>query len=408
MSNDRKTSNDQSTSDERQTSDDRNTSGDRKPDPIAAFHTLMSNDSVTNVFVHHIAQRIERNARAHRYQALGIAVPVVLFILGSIGVFMFDQLVKTTTEAVTADVTRTLTKSLSERIDAGQKTLKETLNASMEERIDKKFEEVNADIEEVKSTVNGETNYLQFALSALALNVSTSFKMSERDAVIAQLERIATSESLTARSEFPDLLEKVVDALAAANQREAIVVIDDLFNGPIEEHPGMTFTLVSHFGERLLGNPLPPARWSEDDIGRFDRYAKAARLGGIPEEALARQILIEFLKADSRKTEIVTEFLKELSTYNPQQKGDFLINVVRYSDPAFWIALDSIQPDHQRIATLALLFIEHYQDELQQYAGDPDVWAYLGQRHDQYRQLGRYELAEAIATLYLNIDMSRL
>ena len=192
---------------------------------------------------------------------------------------------------------------------------------------------INSQIGETKHRLYQEIAYQQLTYMALSLDMKdTGFSNEERDAVVALIKQLAPNREITNRKEFGVILEKIIDTFASANLIVFINEIDDILGERLLAHRGCTITLVSHFGQHLVGDPD-----SANDLHRLEAYAEAAHKFKFPELATLWQLLYKFKAGDLKACPPVDEYIRY--GMNLQQEEDrerFMQSIHTYSDTANW------------------------------------------------------------------------
>ena len=93
-------------------------------------------------------------------------------------------------------------------------------------------------IGDVRSELEMQAAYQQFAYLALSLDIRDRFPDRERDAAMSLLRTVSTSRAITTREEFPVHVEKVIDAFAAANQEHEVDEIESLLESTLSANKG--------------------------------------------------------------------------------------------------------------------------------------------------------------------------
>lgn len=131
---------------------------------------------------------------------------------------------------------------------------------------------IDSQIGATKNRLYQEIAYQQLTYMALSLDMDdTGFTNEERDAILALIKQLTLNKEITNRKDFGVIIEKILDKFASANLVVFINEIDDILGERLLAHEGCTVTLVSHFGQHLVGDPD-----SEKDLHRLEAYAEAA------------------------------------------------------------------------------------------------------------------------------------
>jgi len=215
-----------------------------------------------------------------------------------------------------------------------------------------------------------ESDYLRFVSVALMLEGRTeSFTEGEKNSAMAQLRTIAQYGSLRRRHYFPVYLNKVVEKFVAANLRDEIDEIAELYDREIRESDRLMQSMLAHYGQRLLGSSVGPERWPEKDVESFARYEQAADAQKHPHWAVAFRLVIEFRRNGSKRTPATADLLLGVKHFKlSSQRFAVLRNLVRYSDPAIWMTQTS--PYGMRVATLFQSFLKEHKAECRELLSD--------------------------------------
>ena len=288
-------------------------------DKIQTLDDVLENEQIFQLFVSHISHRVDEITQSRQtrfFQRFSIISGVLFALLAGAAAVYFETIVEARSEAA---------------------------------------------VEAVKS----EALYFRFLNLANSISASTSFSINERDAVLDLLESIANIESLSERPEFPDLLEKTLDALTSAGVTTQVERIDSLFRGEILKNSGIIQTFVLHFGRRLLESRDPPNDWSQSDLDRLGVYIDAARSRNYPEFALPYELMIDFVKAGMVRTEYgEAAFMEVNSDLTEREKDTFVRLVDAYSAPEKLTSQDPPPASLVRLSKIAQKFIDVYGVEL--------------------------------------------
>lgn len=300
-------------------------------DKIQTLDDVLENEQIFQLFVSHISHRVDEITQSRQtrfFQRFSIISGVLFALLAGAAAVYFETIVEARSEAAVRD-----------KLQA----------------------EISSAVEAVKS----EALYFRFLNLANSISASTSFSINERDAVLDLLESIANIESLSERPEFPDLLEKTLDALTSAGVTTQVERIDSLFRGEILKNSGIIQTFVLHFGRRLLESRDPPNDWSQSDLDRLGVYIDAARSRNYPEFALPYELMIDFVKAGMVRTEYgEAAFMEVNSDLTEREKDTFVRLVDAYSAPEKLTSQDPPPASLVRLSKIAQKFISVYSVEL--------------------------------------------
>lgn len=297
---------------------------------IYTLDDVVENEQIFQLFVSHISHRVDEITQSRQtrfFQRFSIISGVLFAFLAGAAAVYFETIVQARSEAA----------------------VREKLRA-----------EVSSAVEAVKS----EALYFRFVNLANSISERTSFSKNERDAVSDLLESIANIESLSERTEFPDLLEKTLDALTSAGVVTEVERIDSLFRDKILKNSGIIQTFVLHFGRILLESRDPPQDWRNGDLERLEVYLRAARSENLPEMALPYELLIDFVKAGMIRTEYGEAAFMEVDDLNSEEKETFFRLVDAYSDPEKLTSQVPPPASLVRLSKIAQKFIDVYSLEL--------------------------------------------
>jgi len=149
-------------------------------------------------------------------------------------------------------------------------------------------------------------------------------------------QELSSSEKVIQRPGFNTFLEKTVDAFFAAGLTGNIDEIDDLFQRNLASYQGTVVTLVNHYGQQIVGSPLPIEEQSQTTIRRFKKYIEAAKSNNFPELALLWILLSEFKSSNFQKNTTTDELIHDIQFLNGEDRANFYEYLQLYRDPTIW------------------------------------------------------------------------
>ena len=227
------------------------------------------------------------------------------------------------TQKETDDLERSLRRS-SARADA--------LVAGLEERLASRIRENKEQMLILFTEVRRPRSYERFRAIVDRLDSSDSFSPADRDAALNYFETLASSGWANAPEDLNAILERLVDAFAAAGLDKAIDQLDSHGRDKLQQSQGTVFTLLLHYGDRVLGSPLP-LTLLEDDRERLESYMKVGTHDD-PLVGITRlfEMLVAFKAADQQKTEQIDDLLQSARQMTMEQRRILITMILRYAD----------------------------------------------------------------------------
>ena len=154
--------------------------------------------------------------------------------------------------------------------------------------------------------LDNEISYQRLANISLSIERSSEFSPNERDAAMELLRVAAQERDISNRADLMVSVEKVIDAFHAAGLGSDLNQINDLFGDSLIWHGGIAFTMIEHYGQKLVGSGLPLSSMAaEHDV--LTRYMVGAPASQTPElqgQVHFWKMFIEFMRSGkSRATD---------------------------------------------------------------------------------------------------------
>lgn len=322
-------------------------------DRRSVVSVVASDKILTKALIAEVTETVDRriqNREAKRQKIWNI----VIIILGLIGITGVAALVNISVDSV-----------VETELEKQQELIFQTLKNDIRQSLLDETAEFRRAIEE-------QATYQQFAYMALSLDLKTEFSGTERDAVISLLESLATSEKMRARSEFPALLEKVIDSFASAGLHVQLNKLVSLFGPEVTGTAGIVHTMIQHYGQRVVGSSFPPERWPELTVNRFDKFEIACQAHKIPEISMPYRLLIEFRRADNQPTSLTRKLLGDAAFFpTPEERASFHLLLIRHTDTDFWQKRATALGE--RIEQVCSAFRDAHRQEITKLLDDEDL-----------------------------------
>lgn len=297
----------------------------------------------------HVYEHIEKRETRWRW-----VLTTLFTVVGLAGYQVFSRLI---TSAVT-DATKDIPTQITTGVAASEARLQSSIAGSVNTILD-------SQIGALRSSMESEMAFL--ALSRLSVELDEreeSFTNLERDAAMEQLKTIVRSPDVRARAEFMSALQKLVKAFDSASLSVQIDQIDDIAGSQMTRDPALVGSLVTHYGNRLLGTGASPSDWDQDVKQRFDRYAQAATQLRLPEFARTHVVLAAFASANRARSDTVVSHLRETSYWTADEQAHFHFALLLLSRAEFYLRPGSQSFQADNLAQLVEAFRIEYAPEL--------------------------------------------
>lgn len=201
----------------------------------------------------------------------------------------------------------------------------------------------HAGLDRLKQETNSATTYQGLVVSASQIRSSTEFSPGERDAVIAALRDISGSQEIRRRIDFPVVLERVIDTFAAAGLGDGIDEIVTLFPQETAANKDIVVTLISHYGQRLVGADRTPDQWEEDDRKFFRDFVRAARKVRFPEAALPWELAVSFLEEGRTVRGATQAVARRRKNLDMAELAAFHVTIIVHSNTAWFMRTPTVE-----------------------------------------------------------------
>lgn len=213
--------------------------------------------------------------------------------------------------------------------------------------------------DELNESLRRELAYQQLVSSALTLRSSdVGFSVADRDQAQALLREIVGAPEMLRRPGLANIVEDILDAFVAADLRTHVDEIEGSYRPILMNFGGTVYTLLSHYGKRVVGSPLPVEDQDPEDLDRFQLYAGVADQAGWPELAIFYRALVEFKRAGLSRTAVGEEILDDRHLLDEQDRASFLQQIELHS------TTEGFQPtptaEGNRIAETVRAMLETY------------------------------------------------
>ena len=364
---------------------------------------IYADECLTDLFIHRVA--VEVDARVQQRQKTRDRVYAVLAAVATtIGTFAVLYLIGQSVtsqvrEIINAPVTglrdqlQSMETGLENRIDASigdiNSQLEDSIEASTESR--EEIEEAVGRVEKIEKGLENERYYFAFVNLARSLEQVDGFSREQTERAMELLNQIRESEEVSDRPDFLSYLEKIIDAFAAADLKGPIDEIVESFGDDLHESQGIVFTLVSHYGQRLVGYSLPPNRWPTELVERFEEFERAVAELNLMEFGLPWRLAIEFLRSNEEFSSTLDELFENTNDFDPAEKAVFITIMTMYSEPSKW--MKEATREGIRIGEVFSSLNESFSNQLDEMRSDPDVNRLL-EREEFLEVVGRNARAD--------------
>ena len=225
-------------------------------------------------------------------------------------------------------------------------------------------------VDDLRTDLRTEVDYQRLNTLALSLDLKDSFANTERDAVMDLLRRLKGTE-VTQRSDFQEVLRKIVFSFKAADQSEQIDEVDDIVGESLLSSPIMVEALINHYGKRVAGS----RRRAEDisqEINRLRRYLAKGRQYDMAEQEIFWELLLDLKYGTPENANNRDEAFQALSFLEEGDRSFFFIKLIEYSVPPLWSNRDTYESTE--ISRLCRLLRNKHREQLQKVFGTiPDA-----------------------------------
>ena len=167
-------------------------------------------------------------------------------------------------------------------------------------------EAVSGSTSAMNQRLNNETSYHRLANLSLSMERRDQFSPNERDAAM-ELLRVAAQESdISNRADLMVSVEKIIDAFHAAGLGSNLNQINDMFGESLVWHGGISFTMIEHYGQKIVGSglPLSSMETEQDVLIRYMVGAPTSQTPTLQGQVHFWKMLVEFMRSGkSRATD---------------------------------------------------------------------------------------------------------
>ena len=208
--------------------------------------------------------------------------------------------------------------------------------------------------------LENEISYQRLANLSLSIERNSEFSPNERDAAMELLRVAAQERDISDRADLMVSVEKVIDAFHAAGLGSDLNQINDMFGESLVWHGGIAFTMIEHYGQKLVGSGLPLSSMeAEHDV--LTRYMVGAPASQTPElqgQVHFWKMLVEFMRSgNSRVTDNLVAGAHGLQDGGKQMFGRqiwWCQDATRWQDP--------VTPEGLEIQRIFGEFLDTYPD----------------------------------------------
>lgn len=195
-------------------------------------------------------------------------------------------------------------------------------------------------------------------LSAL-IELKDRFSPAERDNAVILLKEVG--ESRHSSEQFLLVLEKVIDSFHAAGLKADVDELEHTFRSSIRNSPGIVFTLLDHYGQRLVSSPSS----DEGTLNhRFDLYGQLAGRFNLEHLHLFWKALDDFADGGYERHEASNLAMRQLLYVSEEAQADFLARLFQYCNPLSWVR--TVDFTATTLAEATHLFSSVYSTEIEE------------------------------------------
>ena len=185
-----------------------------------------------------------------------------------------------------------------------------------------------------------------------------SFDEQQEETIRRLIGKATQIKGFTDRDVFVQQLEDIVDIFVGANSKLFVDFLADEFKEIIRDQPAIAFSLLTHYGDLLLGSPNAPDDWKEEDIERYEYFSAAAEKL-FPEIHLVYQMLHEY--AGNNDVDIISELSKEIDDLNEQDSDSFFRYIESRINASYYGGEKNTRVI-ERICEISYNFVQEYKD----------------------------------------------
>ena len=208
--------------------------------------------------------------------------------------------------------------------------------------------------------LDNEISYQRLANLSLSIERNSEFSPNERDAAMGLLRVAAQERDISDRADLMVSVEKIIDAFHAAGLGSDLNQINDMFGESLVWHGGIAFTMIEHYGQKIVGSGLPLSSMeTEHDV--LTRYMVGAPASQTPElqgQVHFWKMLVEFMRSGNSR--IVDNLVA--GAYGLQDAGKQMLGrqIWWCQDATRW--QDPVTPEGLEIQRIFGEFIDTYPD----------------------------------------------
>ncbi|MEM9064565.1 MAG: hypothetical protein AAGB51_03650 [Planctomycetota bacterium] len=343
---------------------------DADADPAAEVARMILRDErATDLLVRMISDKVQREqresgARVRNWVLFGATLLTLLGVWRAPSLFSdaAGQALEGEKETIQAEITRHVAALLDDQIEEQIEKTRSGLETDLA-RIARSSAE--SAVSAVASEIIGEArNEILLESRIELLREQAQLALSNDSSVDLTDVRAALDACLTisakdfyAHPKAPLALRPTLLFYAQSGNR---VLIEDI----LENNPGLLVndaelvrTLVTVFGQSIVGTPALGDPASEDQLEYFVRFERAAQAVRYPESALPWRILYEYRSRGAVYDAGVERIVRLVGDLTPQEQGIVIQALLYHSDAGFWVRVPSSSADE--IGQAATEILEH-------------------------------------------------
>ena len=186
-------------------------------------------------------------------------------------------------------------------------------------------------VDSLKSDLRTEVDYQRLNNLALGLDLKDRFSNSERDAVVDMLRRLKGSE-VVSRSDFKEVLRKIIASFHAASQGDYIDEIDNILGDVMRDSSAIVEVMMNHYGHRVIGSRHPVTEIAPL-TSRLQRYLDRGSRFGMVEQQMFWELLLDVKSSKTGEVRKNQQAMRALRFLDPREQTFFFVKLAEFSIP---------------------------------------------------------------------------
>lgn len=222
---------------------------------------------------------------------------------------------------------------------------------------------VDSKLSDVRKEFDSAKSFSQLLSLATKLDLSDSFSNTDRDTVVLLLERSRDNDALISEPAFIALLEKILDSFAASDNAMQVSQIFDSYEQQCLMNPGITATLVQHYGREYLASENPNDPQSKKNYERLLKVIDAINTHNARDVGALFYVLSAYKKNNQEPRDEIKSLLQSYTAFDSDKRSRFKALLDQLSDPS--ALARNPTPSILRISAVAKKFSEDFKMEIQ-------------------------------------------